>query len=642
MNDDTMAEAYFGYREARDVPNQVRRGRGFWPVVAIPIDEAAPPRSEARPKGKGKGKGRGPAHGKGKSSSTPSHFGDKKVRFDAKPSQAQARARATTTTPSSSSSGSCKSRLASRTSCRRCGKIGHWEADCPQQPDSAQRPRTDFPRPPAAQHFAWTSYMIQNVSNIEKWVESAEDEALEHAALMTVTSTMPEGHVIIDCGAATDCVGECALAKNAQYVLARGDVCEATTRTCRQDFRFGGPDQGAVTATYTVSLPCTLAGVKTQLSAYVVPGTTPHLVSRRWLSHHKAAISMDPEALFLTSPSLLRPIPLTLHGSGHIMMSLVDSDPGPTTTYFSTQAIRHPEIYVIADGDDVEAPALEYIQEAPRPPRPPLRLRIRSFLGEVSSYMNVPEAPQLPDDRHARPRLRIRSVNRASTPTPASSTTRTRTSSTTTSSATLATSSTPSSATTATTPPAAKTYRRPSFMKLAMVCMVSVLACTAIAPLITTPNIAVQEPPHVTAELFRDRRACRRPNKRLDYAELWSGWPDGGRVVKAVERFGSIAKPFGLNAGLDLLDIATQKAVLHDMHFIHHPRTLLVCPASGHLSVQSKRRVHPGVPERTATALVEQCLRGGRVIMEHPLGSDMLKTTEMTKVIQEHGLLCTR
>ena len=393
-----------------------------------------------------------------------------------------------------------------------------------------------------------------------------------------------------------DCVGECALAKNAHYVLARGDVREATNRTCRQDFRFGGPDQGAVSATYAVSLPCTLAGVKTQLSAYVVPGSTPHLVSRRWLSHHKAVISMDPEALSLTPPSFPRPTPLTFHGSGHIMMSLVDPDPGPTTTYFSTQAIRHPEIYVIADDDDDEAPALEYIQEAPQPPQPPLRLRSRSVLGEVSSYVNVPEtAPQLPDDRHARPRLHIRSDNRASTPTPASSTRRTRTSSTTMSSATSSTSSPPSSAT---TPPVATAHKRPSFMKLALVCMVSVLACTIIAPLITTPDIAVHEPPNVTAELFRDRRARRRLNKRLDYAELWSGWPDGGRVVKAVERLGGIAKPFGLNTGFDLLDIVTQKAVLHDMHFIQRPRTLLV-PA-----VRTLGRVGPvrsGASERIRT-----------------------------------------
>ena len=31
-----LNEAYLGYKEARDTLNQVRRGRGFWPVIAIP------------------------------------------------------------------------------------------------------------------------------------------------------------------------------------------------------------------------------------------------------------------------------------------------------------------------------------------------------------------------------------------------------------------------------------------------------------------------------------------------------------------------------------------------------------------------------------------------------------------------------
>ena len=31
-----LYEAYLGYKEARDTLNQVRRGRGFWPVIAIP------------------------------------------------------------------------------------------------------------------------------------------------------------------------------------------------------------------------------------------------------------------------------------------------------------------------------------------------------------------------------------------------------------------------------------------------------------------------------------------------------------------------------------------------------------------------------------------------------------------------------
>ena len=34
--DKSFYEAYPVYKEARDTLNQVRRGRGFWPVIAIP------------------------------------------------------------------------------------------------------------------------------------------------------------------------------------------------------------------------------------------------------------------------------------------------------------------------------------------------------------------------------------------------------------------------------------------------------------------------------------------------------------------------------------------------------------------------------------------------------------------------------
>ena len=37
--DKSLYAAYLGYKEARDTLNQVRRGRGFWPVIAIPAPD---------------------------------------------------------------------------------------------------------------------------------------------------------------------------------------------------------------------------------------------------------------------------------------------------------------------------------------------------------------------------------------------------------------------------------------------------------------------------------------------------------------------------------------------------------------------------------------------------------------------------
>ena len=38
--DKSLYEAYLGYKEARDMLNQVRRGRGIWSVIAIPAPMA--------------------------------------------------------------------------------------------------------------------------------------------------------------------------------------------------------------------------------------------------------------------------------------------------------------------------------------------------------------------------------------------------------------------------------------------------------------------------------------------------------------------------------------------------------------------------------------------------------------------------
>ena len=37
--DKNLYEAYMGYKEARDTLNQVRRGPGFWTVIAIPAPD---------------------------------------------------------------------------------------------------------------------------------------------------------------------------------------------------------------------------------------------------------------------------------------------------------------------------------------------------------------------------------------------------------------------------------------------------------------------------------------------------------------------------------------------------------------------------------------------------------------------------
>ena len=73
-----------------------------------------------------------------------------------------------------------------------------------------------------------------------------------------------------------------------------------------------------------MTLPVQVGYAKTWIEAFVVPGSTPHLISRRWLSQHRCVVNFDPNNLCLESPEFLS-VPRVLHSSGHLLLSLVNS-----------------------------------------------------------------------------------------------------------------------------------------------------------------------------------------------------------------------------------------------------------------------------------------------------------------------------
>ena len=80
-----------------------------------------------------------------------------------------------------------------------------------------------------------------------------------------------------------------------------------------------------------MTLPVQIGDAKTWIEAFVVPGSTPHLISRRWLSQHRCVVNFDPNNLCLESPEF-GSVPLVLHSSGHLLLSLV-SPSNPVDQY---------------------------------------------------------------------------------------------------------------------------------------------------------------------------------------------------------------------------------------------------------------------------------------------------------------------
>ena len=117
-------KAIWVYKEARDTLNQVRRGRGFWPVIAIPAPGGRSATLAVRNQDES-------FRVKGRDSKGNAHKGKSKGNTNEK-WQKQGRQRQELWQESRENKGDpLKQRLVSRTQCRLCGKEGHWEEDCP-------------------------------------------------------------------------------------------------------------------------------------------------------------------------------------------------------------------------------------------------------------------------------------------------------------------------------------------------------------------------------------------------------------------------------------------------------------------------------------------------------------------------------
>ena len=180
--DKSLYEAYLGYKEARNTLNQVRRGRGFWPVIAIPAPDGRSATLAVRNTDesfRGKGKDGKSTH-KGKSKGSKSGKSGKSKGGKGKSSG------------KSSVKGKgdpLKQRLVSRTQCRLCGEEGHWEEDCPQADvDMPQaKRRVTFSRPPVGTG-------VSQAWGVETWTVAPSAESAETRLKMWTSQESSREH----------------------------------------------------------------------------------------------------------------------------------------------------------------------------------------------------------------------------------------------------------------------------------------------------------------------------------------------------------------------------------------------------------------------------------------------------------------
>ena len=122
-SDKNLYEAYLVYKEVRDTLNQVRRGRGFWHVIAIPAPDGRSATLAVRNTDES-------FRGKERDSKNTTHKGKSKGSTSGKSGKSKGGKGKSSGKSSVKGKGDpLKQRLVSRTQSLLCGEEGHWEED---------------------------------------------------------------------------------------------------------------------------------------------------------------------------------------------------------------------------------------------------------------------------------------------------------------------------------------------------------------------------------------------------------------------------------------------------------------------------------------------------------------------------------
>ena len=220
--------------------------------------------------------------------------------------------------------------------CMRCGKIGHKAQDCRQARESRGRNENggmvgfvgwnmtsdaeldEFESP-------WTfEEDLDLVMNPTIYVSSVapEERADEPLLVASTHSDVTRCKAVIDCGASESLVGDFQLQEFHDELRTLGfdpDAEIQINRDVQKSFIFGNAQTSAALGLATVTAG--ILGGDHQFDVHVVPGSTPFLLSSRWLQEQEATINFKSgQAVF---PKLTqRVIQLERAPTGHLLLPL--------------------------------------------------------------------------------------------------------------------------------------------------------------------------------------------------------------------------------------------------------------------------------------------------------------------------------
>ena len=236
--------------------------------------------------------------------------------------------------------------LKRKTKRHRCGKQGHWSRECKQ-------PRKDFPQKSetnkgstsgaavvqadqldfvaAVEHLvphsvAWVGReltMLEQLREMTQKRTESQQTVIENEVLLVSSP----GFGVLDSGCSRTIIGVETLSEF-EKMLNHRNMPQPSRRTEYNSFRFGN---GATEiSTEVAMLPCFLAGRRGVISAAVVQGKAPLLISRGALQTLKACLDFQNNQIQLFDDRVV--VPLATNAAGQYVINLLDKPDNASPT----------------------------------------------------------------------------------------------------------------------------------------------------------------------------------------------------------------------------------------------------------------------------------------------------------------------